>query len=97
MPIDHREAIHRVTRYHFDAHQPYSGQRALEGIAALIDQAVKETALECALICARNADQYRVDGREAIADEVYRQAAQIWESFGVLIRESPLRQVKANA
>jgi hypothetical protein len=57
MPIDHREAMYRAALHLQDTHQPYAGVSRIVAIAALIDQAVKETAFECSEICRRHTDR----------------------------------------
>jgi hypothetical protein len=57
MPIDHAEALQRGREYWIRNGQMYALGKGAEFIAGEIEQAVRETALECSEICRRHADR----------------------------------------
>src|ERR1035438_2059668 len=57
MPIDHAEALQRGREYWIRNGQMYAGMKCAELVAAEIEQAVRDTALECSEICRRQADR----------------------------------------
>jgi hypothetical protein len=81
MPIDHAEALQRGREYWIRNGQAYRFVKGAELVAAEIERAVRDTALECSEICRRHAD--RAPGGLVPVGAAARASDEIRQAFGL--------------